>query len=63
MGWSSDRSVPSLEAPGGSLPSPGNGISSVRLLTMPKAMVPSWQLRQSFEAPAGWPGTEKVELE
>ena len=35
---------------------PEKRISSVRLRTIPRATVPSWQLRHSLEAPVGWPG-------
>jgi hypothetical protein len=30
-------------------------IAADRLLIMPSATVPSWQLKQSFEDPVGWP--------
>ena len=57
-GWSSDRSVPSTVAPESVLVTPFCiAIGAGRLFTMPRATVPSWQLKQSFEAPVGWPAT------
>ena len=38
-------------------------IGVARLSTSPSAIVPSWQLRHSSEAPFGWPATLlRVEL-
>jgi hypothetical protein len=34
-----------------------------RETTDPSAMVPSWQERQSFDVPVGWPGVAWSELE
>ena len=38
----------------------GHGICAARLCSMPSATVPSWQLRQSLDAPVGWPMTAFV---
>src|SRR5262249_31399631 len=63
MGWSSERSGPRAGGPGGIRAAPAMEMGPCRLRTLPSAMVPSWQERQSLEAPVGWPGLALSELD
>ena len=54
IGWSPDKSVPRLSRPTGMVVTPFCIVMvTVRLLTLPSATVPSWQLKHSREEPLG----------
>ena len=63
MGWSSERSVPRLVRPGRNVVTPAAiTIGWLRECTLPRAIVPSWQLRHNLLEPVGWPGVAFKEL-